>query len=117
MAKTIKTQLREIAEARVLTAKQRAFVTTQSEAMGVPFVKTACRDCYKDQAVRLWRVVCEKEAQEKGRKYILRGGIDVIWRGVRVNMTKTDTELARLLDDGFPRNFFSRINGEDGQWL
>lgn len=120
MAKGIKMQLKEIAEAAELTDKQRSFIVSQSETMGVKFnpYKTTCGDCYRDQAIILWRLIAEQEAQESTtRKYLLRAGIDVIWRGVRVNATLTDKELAELLKAGFPQNYFIRINGEDGRWL
>lgn len=115
MAKSIKTQLREIAEAEKITDKQKALIIVQSEAMGVEFVERGkCGDCYKDQAVRLWAILAEKdEKKNKSRRYLLRPGKDVFWRNIRVNATLSDEELAGLLENGFPRQFFARIDGVD----
>lgn len=117
MAKSIKTRLREIAECEgEIKERQRVYIREQAQAMGVPFVDNGCADCYRDMAVQLWRILCEQE-NDNGRKYLLRVGIDVIWKGERVNATCNDDELAALLQRGFPRNFFRRIDGEDGLWL
>lgn len=117
MAKDRKTILREIAESKdTLTDKQRDYVRRQSEAMGVQFRETSCGDCYRDQAAVLWRILCEKDTP-KSRKYLLRAGVDVIWKGRRVNATCSDDDLAALLEQGFPRNFMKRIDGKDGNYL
>ncbi len=111
MTKSIKAQLRDIATNGARTDRQRAFIVEQSNLMGVQFVVTTCRDCYKDQAAVLWRMIAEQE-MPASRKYVLRAGKDVIWRGKRVNATCSEAELKALLEAGFPREFFSKINGK-----
>lgn len=111
MAKTTKTQLKEIAERGARTEAQRAFIVTQSQELGIPFRVTSCSDCYRDQAVILWRTLCERDIP-KSRKYVLRVGKDVVWRGRRVNATCSDEELKALLEAGFPSEFFYKIDGK-----
>lgn len=113
-------KLREIALAEDLIAEQQAFIIKMSEQQGMPFSprQTACRSCYQDQAVKLWRVLKTEEGKsDSTRKYLLRAGVDVIWRGRRVNDMLTDKELKAILKAGFPKDYFCRINGEDGSWL
>ena len=120
MAKSTKTRLKEIAlQDEPLTQAQRDYIVEQSTALGVVFEphRTQCGDCYRDQAAILWRKAAEDEAKKTTRKYILRQGVDVIWRGVRINMTLTDAELADVLRRGFPQDYFIRIDGQDGSWL
>lgn len=118
MAKSVKTQLREIAEAAKISDKQKAFIIAQSEAMGVKFTPTNCGNCYQDQAVILWSKLVEDEnAKDKNRRFLLRPGKDVTWNNIRVNATTSEADLEALLAQGFPRHFFSRIDGEDGNWL
>lgn len=53
--KDIQERLRGIAEGALpLTDEAKAFVEEQSEALGLAFTKTACGNCYRDQALRLW---------------------------------------------------------------
>ena len=113
---TKKEKLIEIAQADVLTDAQKQYVQSLADNAGIPFhpYKTSCRDCYKDMAVILWRKECEKEAlKDKDRKFVLRVGVDVLWRGQRVNMTLTDEQLAALVAKGFPKEFFFRYEDNE----
>lgn len=116
---TRKERLQQIAESKsALTQAERRYIISTSKSMGLPFVERKCGDCYRDQAVLLWRKLVEAEqATDTERKYLLRPGIDVIFRGRRINATCSDEELKAYLAQGFSRNFFSRINGKDGRWL
>lgn len=118
MAKNNKTTLQDIVNTCELTIKQKQAIERISMQMGVAFNPqvSRCSECYRDQAIVLLRMIYEQEAEKSYRRYILRHGIDVVWRGRRINMTLSDDELAAALDAGFPRNYFIRINGEDGRW-
>lgn len=111
-------KLKEIATtSERLTGEQRQYIETTSAKMGVVFVpnKTKCSDCYKDQAVILWRLLAEKaQAKDKMRKYLLRAGVDVIFKGQRINAAVLTDELAtELIADGFDKGFFSRIPNDN----
>lgn len=110
---TKKEQYKQFAEAETLTEKDKQLITTAAQKAGIPFAprNTRCKDCYRDMAIILYRVECEKEAKkDKTRKYLLRAGVDVLWRGVRVNATCTDEQFAAYIAKGFPRDFFLRID-------
>lgn len=110
MAKNIKTLLKEIATNGATTDKQKQFIREQSEKMGVAFnERTRCNDCYKDQAVILWRIIAEGEVAE-GRHYVLHAGVDVIWKGRRINATLTEQQLKELYKEGFPRHFYAKVD-------
>lgn len=104
-------QLREIATTKgTLTDAQRSFVVRTAAKYGVQFEpqNTRCADCYKDTAMVLWRLLSEKAAaKDKTRKYILRAGVDVIWKNTRINAaTLTDEKAAEWVAGGFPIDFF-----------
>lgn len=107
-------RLKQIAEADRLTEDEKIYVRKTAETMSVPFHATRCEDCYKDMAVVLWRMVCEAELKkDKTRKYVLRAGVDVIWKGHRINATCSDAELKQYLAGGFPRDFFLRYESNE----
>lgn len=113
MAKSIKERLKEIAEGGVTTPKQKQFIRDKSAEMGVQFdERTSCVNCYRDQAMILWRIISEKEIP-KSRKYVLKAGVDVLWRGIRINATATEEELKNYLNDGFPAIFFAKIGTDE----
>lgn len=111
-----KDKLQEIATSKTyideLTKRE---IITASNELNIPFTpRTSCNDCYRDQAVVLWRFLAEQDAmQDKTRKYVLRAGIDVIWLGIRINAaTLTDEKAAEYIKRGFPKHFFCKINGK-----
>lgn len=109
MNKNTKTLLKEIAEKGATTEEQRNFIRNKSKELGVKFIeRRACNSCFKDQAVILWRILAEQEIPDT-RKYVLKSGTDVIWRGQRVNNTMTDKQLKELLKEGFPSVFFAKM--------
>lgn len=115
--KITKQILKRLAEQKEpLTERQRADIIAMSVQMGVEFNPlSGCPNCYRDQVHILWRKLAEQEVlQTSKRKYLLREGVDVVFKGVRINAaTLTDKLAAELLSDGFSRHFFLRINGEN----
>lgn len=75
--------------------------------MGVAFApKGGCKNCYIDQAVKLWKAM--QEPAKRTGKYTLKAGVDVIFnRTHRVNAATMTDELAeRLIAQGFPTEYF-----------
>ena len=114
---TNKEKWRAYAEAETLTDAQKAAIKQAAEKAGFVFkpYNSKCGGCYKDMAVLLWKKEFEKEAaKDKSRKYILKPDTNVIWRGklgeLRVDASCTDEQLAKYLANGFPREFFSKID-------
>lgn len=106
-----------LAQADSLSEKDKKYIVKISSELGIEFKQTNCPNCYHDQALVLWRELQSKDNANSKRLYVLRTGIDVIWKGRRVNELLQDDELAELLQAGFPKDYFTRINGEDGRWL
>lgn len=102
-------RLREIAAGAAIEPADVALIHAQADKMGVVVRNTNCGDCLRDAAIE---TVCAINRKNKSRKYVLRAGVDVIWKGERVNQTLTDEELAVYIERGFPTEFFIRINGE-----
>lgn len=102
-------RLREIAAGAAIEPADIALINAQAKKVGVVVRSTSCGDCLRDAAIE---TVCAINRKNKTRKYMLRAGVDVIWKGERINQTLTDDELAAYIERGFPTEFFSRINGE-----
>lgn len=115
MDKNIIDKLREIAEktASKITNDDKSFVKTLAFEYGIelPKDKPNCKSCYVDAAVMIYKAIRESEQQVKAkanaRKYVLREGVDVIWRGVRINEASVTDELAeQWIAGGFPASYF-----------
>ena len=109
---TKKEKLAEIAQSRELTDAQKKYVVEQAALAGVEFNprRTRCQDCYKDMAMELWRRLAEKDAlKDKTRLYILRPGIDVLFKGQRVTAALNDEDFVALVAKGFPTTYFLKM--------
>ena len=66
-----------------------------------------CPDCWKDQIILIKIKIKEELQRLEKKQYILRGGVDVIYKGQRVNADTLTDELAeKLVNDGFDLTFF-----------
>lgn len=79
-----------------------------SEKYNVPPPKNrSCPDCWKDQIILIKIAIKELLQKSEKRKYILRGGVNVIYKGIHVNADTITDELAEsLIKDGFALTFF-----------
>lgn len=69
---------------------------------------TRCGDCWKDFAFVLRSVINTKLMSE--RKYILKDGVDVIFKGERINNGMlTDKKAKQLLENGFAPYHFDKL--------
>lgn len=96
-----------------LTTDDKRFIKEQAAAVGLQFSpRSACKSCYVDAAIVIYNKL--KQAQpapettnEKPRLWVLKDGVDVTWRGIRINAaTITDEKAEQYIRSGFPRKFF-----------
>lgn len=102
-------QLAEIARHTTATKEDKQIIREICEELGVALPKkTRCTSCWIDKACELYRILKEQEQPNAERRWVLRDGVDVIFRNVRVNrVTLTSDEIAeKLLAAGFPKNLF-----------
>ena len=71
---------------------------------------TGCPDCWKDLAIVLLSTAkTELLKLTDSRKYLLKDGVDVIFKGERINNGMlTDKKAKQLLDEGFPKYLFAK---------
>lgn len=102
-------KMKALAEKSKLTAKEREFIVEHAVKNNIS-LNTLCKECYRDAAVALYGIYKPKETTDNGRAYQLREGLDVIFNGYRINeATLTDKLAKRILKQGFPERFFTRI--------
>ena len=66
-----------------------------------------CPDCWKDQILLLKIKVKEELQKLEKKQYVLRGGVDVIYKGQRINADTINDKLAeKLIKDGFALKYF-----------
>lgn len=117
-------RLREIAakSAKQVTNEDKDFIRDLAPRYGVelPKEKPNCKSCYVDAAVAIYKAIKDAQnveqvnslketkqpdkSQENGLK--LKAGVDVIWRGLRINEASATAENLRAwVDNGFPIRF------------
>lgn len=117
-------KLREIAakSAKQVTNEDKDFIRNLAPRYGVelPKEKPNCKSCYVDAAIAIYKAIKDAQnaeqannpqqeekpakSQENGLK--LKAGVDVIWRGVRINeASATPENLRAWVDNGFPIRF------------
>jgi hypothetical protein len=117
-------KLREIAakSAKQVTNEDKEFIRDLAPRYGVelPKEKPNCKSCYVDAAVAIYKAIKDAQnaeqannpqraekpvkSQENGLK--LKAGVDVIWRGVRINeASATEESLRAWVNNGFPIRF------------
>lgn len=92
-----------------LTTEQKADIQAEAEKRGV-HINKRCSSCYRDALIQFIAQdkKTEQDAHERNtnlRHWVLRKGLDVIFRGIRVNeATLTDALALRLHRAGFPKH-------------
>lgn len=73
-----------------------------------PFrVDRKCKDCIMDTLFMLRTRIQELILDQDSRKYLLKPGVNVVFKGIQVNNDIITDELAKkLIDDGFPKGLF-----------
>lgn len=105
-------KLRDIAAktAKQVTNEDKLFVRNLATKYGVdlPKDKPNCKSCYVDAAIAIYKAIKEEKEDLNANKKPLKlmQGVDVIWRGIRINeASATPEKLAEWIDQGFPTIF------------
>lgn len=109
-------ELKRIIDADKITAEDKFLIKTLSAELGLDFTPRArCKDCYKDQAALLYKHIKEQTPSAfNGRTWRMRGDVDVIFMGKRVNDALLTDELAEeMLRIGLPKHWFYESKQED----
>ena len=71
---------------------------------------TGCRDCWKDFSFVLRsNLKTELLKLTDSRKYLLKDGVDVVFKGERINNGMlTDKKAKQLIEEGFPKYLFAK---------
>lgn len=87
-------------------------LTEIANEFGVTLPKnTGCSDCWKDFTfVLLTHLKTELLKLTDSRKYLLKDGVDVIFKGERIsNAVLTDKKAKQLIEEGFPKYLFAKL--------
>lgn len=100
-------QLKALAEKSGLTADDKVFIEECSKELGVKLVlKKGCEDCHLDQIFKLTAKIEAQNAIPKEGDYILKAGVDVKYKGIRVNNTTlTDSIAEKMVNEGHTHLF------------
>lgn len=114
MTESTEKRLQRIAKMtdRVLADKDKEYIEKSSEKLGLTFEPKSrtCGNCYADQAALIYKTLKDKESGKSDAKFVLYAGVDVIFRGYRVNeATITDTLCEVLLGLGFNPRYFKKM--------
>ena len=72
---------------------------------------TGCSDCWKDFCFLLRSKFKTELMNDSDRKYILKDGVDVMFRGERINNGMlTDKKAKQLLEAGFAEYLFAKMS-------
>lgn len=104
-------QLKVIAgkTANKITREDKDLIRQYAGAYGVvlPKDKPNCKSCYVDAAVQIWKAIKAEQGKPTDRKWVLKDGVDVIWRGIRINEASCTDEMAeKWIAGGFPKIYF-----------
>lgn len=110
----MKTNLEEL---RLIAGKQPSEVTAEDkevikaacEEAGIKYSdRKKCPNCIIDLAIKAYGALIKDEQSEETStaKWAVRPGLDVVYRGRRINATTiTDTLAEEILAEGFPKMF------------
>lgn len=99
-----------------LTAEDKTFVTELAAENDVEIRRKGCGSCIIEAAVQIFGLLTkeqeqsEQPADEDGRQYVLKDGVNVIFNGNLVNeATINDKLAAALIAKGFSKSFFAKF--------
>jgi len=104
-------ELRKIARKRTITEEEKKFVMDTSKELGIDWTpELACSNCYQDQAIVLLKHISDNAKSSHDNALKLKDGIDIRWRGVRVNSaTITDEIKEGMLKDNLKHYFDDEV--------
>lgn len=102
-------RLRELVEQATYSLTDKNYIERKAIRFGVDLHRKNCSDCYRDACIEMICKIAHKEQlKDTTRKNVLRAGVDVIWKGVRINAQTSDEDLAKYIAGGFPKTFLAR---------
>lgn len=107
------TFLKKLVNKKTVSQVEKADLKIIADSLGVEIQNTGCKDCWRETAVTCYNMLIAKVAPTIKRRYVLRGNVDVIFHGERINAsTINDEKAAKLLSANFPKRFFVKIDGK-----
>ena len=92
-----------------VTAEEKEVIKTACEEAGIKYSdRKKCPNCIIDLAIKAYGILSKDEQTEETSiaKWAVRPGLDVVYRGRRINAaTITDTLAEEILAEGFPKMF------------
>lgn len=92
-----------------VTAEEKEAIKTACEDAGIKFaIRKKCPNCIIDLAIKAYGILNKDEQTEaeSTAKWAVRPGLDVVYRGRRINATTiTDALAEEILAEGFPKMF------------
>ena len=92
-----------------VTAEEKEVIKTACEEAGIKYsTRKKCPNCIIDLAIKAYGILAKDEQTEESStaKWAVRPGLDVVYRGRRINATTiTDTLAEEILAEGFPKMF------------
>ena len=102
--------LKKLVDKKTVSQVEKAQLKIIAVELGVEVQNAGCKDCWKDAAVTCYNMLVAKNAAKSKKKYVLRGNVDVIFNGERINAsTITDEKAALLIAANFPKKFFVKL--------
>lgn len=102
--------LKQIADGKTLTQYDKNFIKQASADNDIPFTpKGNCGNCYRDQAVILYKAMKKEVSPADGRKYHLPVGVQVNFLGMTIkDADLTDTLAESLIERGLSADVFAK---------
>lgn len=93
-----------------VTDEEKQVIKGACEEAGIKYTtRKRCPNCIIDLAIKAYGVLAKDDEQTKSKstaKWAVRPGLDVVYRGRRINATTiTDTLAEEILAEGFPKMF------------
>lgn len=106
--------LKKLVDRKTVSQVEKSDLKIIAVELGVEVQNSGCKDCWKDTAVTCYNILVAKNAPSSKRKYVLRGNVDVIFNGERINAsTITDEKAAKILKANFPKRFFVKMPDDE----
>ena len=92
-----------------VTAEEKEIIKEACEEAGIKYsTRKRCPNCIIDLAIKAYGILAKDEQTEESStaKWAVRPGLDVVYRGRRINAaTITDALAEEILAEGFPKMF------------
>ena len=111
--------LKEVINKHEIDESEKRLVRSICKEVGVAVsFATKCKTKWQDSVLEAYNILKEREVAENSEQdenaeiktFVLRAGVDVFFRNIRINEATMTDELARdILKKGFPKRFFTKL--------